>query len=118
MRRGAFCVALFDSAAQPLGASSCSSSSDRLPSSAAASAPTDISEHVALDAPRESTGTKASILSGFKLSAKDGVALLSPTHQITPSGSLPVHANVTLQLSHPASVGEAVLVANEGAASY
>ena len=92
-------MALFDSAARPLGTSSCSSSSDRLPSSAAASAPTGISEHVVLDAPKESTGTKASILSGFKLPAKDGVALLSPTHQITPSGSLSVHATVTLQVT-------------------
>jgi hypothetical protein len=78
----------------------CSSSSDSLQSTAT-TAPTDIVQHVALDAPKERTSAKASILSGFKLQARDEVAVLSPTHQIIPNGSLPVHPTVTLQLSHP-----------------
>jgi hypothetical protein len=61
------------------------------------SAPTDIGRPVVLGAPEVPAGAKVSILSSFKLPVKDG-GRCRRGYQITPSGSLPIPATITLPL--------------------
>ena len=116
MRGRVFGVTLVVSALLALGASGCSSSSDSLPSTAAA-APTEIGHHVVLDASKLPTGAKASILSDVKLPGNGAVTALSATYQLTPSGQLAVPTTVTLPLSRPAPAGDEILVATKEKAS-